>query len=177
MKTTGIVRRVDDLGRIVIPREYRRAYDINIGDPIEITADNDGTIFLKRVDITGEFKRVSEGVAAFLSEQFGWTVVVCDKAKFLTGYGKKKGAFIDKPLLDRLASQVGSARKTTLSVGDLSSFGVDESDFSFVVIDPIINERGVLGAMLVMSNVELSDADSKIITLSSRLIGNNMQKY
>ena len=58
MKTTGIVRRVDDLGRIVIPREYRRAYDIEIGDPMEITADENGIITLKRVDMGAEFKRV-----------------------------------------------------------------------------------------------------------------------
>ena len=50
MKTTGIVRRVDDLGRIVIPREYRRAYEIEIGDPMEISADENGIITLKRVD-------------------------------------------------------------------------------------------------------------------------------
>lgn len=51
MRTTGIVRRVDDLGRIVIPREFRRAYDIGIGDPMEISADENGVITLKRVDM------------------------------------------------------------------------------------------------------------------------------
>lgn len=177
MKTTGIVRRVDDLGRIVIPREYRRAYDINIGDPMEIIADNDGNILLKRVDLTGEYKRVSENVAIFLSEQFGWTVAVCDRSKFLTCHGRKKNAFIGNALSDRLASVVGGARRATVPYAEIAYLGVEEADFPFVSIEPIISERGVLGALVVASSVAFSLSDAKIITLSARLIGNNMQKY
>ena len=59
MKTTGIVRRVDDLGRIVIPREYRRAYDIEIGDPMEISADENGIISLRRVDTGAEYRKAA----------------------------------------------------------------------------------------------------------------------
>ena len=177
MKTTGIVRRVDDLGRIVIPREYRRAYDINIGDPMEIIADSDGNILLKRVDISGEFKRCAENVAVFLSEQFGWTVAVCDRSKFLTAYGRKKSAFLGATLSDRLISVVGGARRTTVLATEVAYLGLGEQDFSVVAVEPIISERGVLGGLIVASNAEFSPADAKIITLSARLIGNNMQKY
>ena len=83
MRTTGIVRRVDDLGRIVIPREFRRAYDIGIGDPMEISADENGVITLKRVDMGAEFKRAADTAAEFLSEKFGWTVLACDRRKII----------------------------------------------------------------------------------------------
>lgn len=174
MKTTGIVRRVDDLGRIVIPREYRRIYDINIGDPIEITADSEGVITLKRVDVISEFKRVSEGVASFLSEQFGWTVLVCDKRKYITGSGKRKGMFLDKEMSFRAVQLVENARSVIVSPNE---FFPEQTDFVSAQIEPIMGERGVIGALFVLTERPLDESDGKIIGLSARLVTNNMQKY
>ncbi len=174
MKTTGIVRRVDDLGRIVIPREYRRIYDINIGDPIEITADDEGVITLKRVDVVSEFKRVSEGVTSFLSEQFGWTVLVCDKRKYIAGSGKKKNCFLDKELSFRAARLVENVRAVVLSPSEIFS---EKTEFVSVRIEPVSGERGVIGALFVLAERPLDETDGKIIGLSARLVTNNMQKY
>lgn len=175
MKTTGIVRRVDDLGRIVIPREFRRAYDINIGDPLEITADENGVISLKRVGFYSDFKRFAESAAEFLAEQDGWTALVCDRTRYIAGKGKYKGNFIDRETPMGILQIISSARPQSVSGMELG--GEKPCEAAFAYICPINDVKGPLGGLIVLSDDAINDADAKVITLSARLVSNNMQKY
>lgn len=68
MRATGIVRRIDDLGRIAIPKEIRRAMKIKEGDPLEIFIDEDGGIVLKKYDIYADLYDVLEEAIEDITE-------------------------------------------------------------------------------------------------------------
>ena len=79
MKATGIVRRIDDLGRVVIPKEIRRTMRIREGDPLEIYTDNDGEVIFKKYSPIGELSAFASKYAEVLSKIGGYPVVVCDR--------------------------------------------------------------------------------------------------
>ena len=68
MKATGIVRRIDDLGRVVVPKEIRRTLRIREGDPLEIFTDREGEIILKKYScISGDYSNISANLTGFIS--------------------------------------------------------------------------------------------------------------
>lgn len=80
MKATGLVRRIDDLGRVVIPKEIRRTYGINSGDPLEIFTNNEGCIILKKYDPLPEIKNRVETLQGMITESTNYTPEVTKKA-------------------------------------------------------------------------------------------------
>ena len=78
MKATGIVRRIDDLGRVVIPKEIRRTLRIREGDPLEIFTDREGEIILKKYSPIGELSAFAKQYAESLAQTMGCLVCVCD---------------------------------------------------------------------------------------------------
>jgi len=80
MKATGLVRRIDDLGRVVIPKEIRRTYGINNGDPLEIFTDNEGFIILKKYDPLPEINNRVVALQEMINENTNYTPDVTKKA-------------------------------------------------------------------------------------------------
>ena len=79
MKATGIVRRIDDLGRIVIPKEIRRTLRIREGDPLEIYTEKDGEVIFKKYSPMGELSSYAAEICESLYKSTGGTVAVCDR--------------------------------------------------------------------------------------------------
>lgn len=175
MKTTGIVRRVDDLGRIVIPREYRRAYDIEIGDPMEISADENGIISLRRVDTGAEYRKAACALVGFLHDQFGFTALVCDRRRFIEGAGKKKSVFAGADISRGIAKAISSCESAAIEPHEI--FGECADDFSYGYVCPVTGEHGAEGALVVLAERPFAEQHKHFIELSARLIANNMQKY
>ena len=91
MKATGIVRRIDELGRVVIPKEIRRTQRIRRGDPLEIFTTGDGEVIFKKYSPMGEVNTLAAQLAEVLSRQFALTAFVCDRDRILavSGSGKR----------------------------------------------------------------------------------------
>ena len=100
MKATGIVRRIDELGRIVIPKEIRRTLRIQESDPMEIYMGDDGSIQLKKYSSVGGLKEVAEQYVQALNGAFGLTAAVTDKEACVAAAGRQRRWLLDKPLLD-----------------------------------------------------------------------------
>ena len=100
MKATGIVRRIDDLGRVVIPKEIRRTLRIREGDPLEIFTSNDGEVIFKKYSPIGELHGVAVQYADVLNKSFALTAFVCDRDHILAASGAGK-----RELADRSVSQ------------------------------------------------------------------------
>ena len=96
METKGIIRRLDDLGRIVVPKEYRRMLKIELGDPLEIFTLSNGDIVLRRFDMSAAVKNEGELAAAALENETGRTVLVADKTHFVAGRARA-GATLSAP--------------------------------------------------------------------------------
>ena len=91
MKATGIVRRIDDLGRVVVPKEIRRTLRIREGDPLEIFTDREGEIILKKYSPLGELSVFAKQYAESLAQTTGHMVCVTDRDTIVaTAGGAKK---------------------------------------------------------------------------------------
>ena len=92
MKATGIVRRIDDLGRVVIPKEIRRTLRIREGDPLEIFTDREGEIILKKYSPIGELAAFAGMYADSLAKEAGCLVCICDMDQVVaaSGNGRKE---------------------------------------------------------------------------------------
>ena len=94
LKATGVVRRIDDLGRIVIPKEIRRTLRIKEGDPLEIFTDKEGEVILKKYSPIGELSEFATGYAETLSRTTGHIACITDKDSVIAVSGRfKKGLF------------------------------------------------------------------------------------
>ena len=98
MKATGIVRRIDDLGRVVIPKEIRRVLKIREGDPLEIFVENDGEVIFKKYSQIAEIERSGALLCEAVQKYSGFATALCDKSEIRFIAGESKKDFVGKPL-------------------------------------------------------------------------------
>src|SRR5690554_5284850 len=96
MKATGIVRRIDDLGRVVIPKEIRRTMRIREGEPLEIFVDREGEVILKKYSPIGELNQFAQEYADALAEETDHAVFVLDRDVVVAVSGVPRKSFLDK---------------------------------------------------------------------------------
>ena len=101
MKATGIVRRIDDLGRIVIPKEIRRTLRIRETDPLEIYTENTGEIVLKKYSPVGELSQFARDYAESLAATTGQIICITDREQIVAVSGTVKKDFMSKGLFSR----------------------------------------------------------------------------
>ena len=101
MKATGIVRRIDDLGRVVIPKEIRRTMRIREGDPLEIYTDREGEVIFKKYSPIGELATFASEYADTLQKTSGMPILICDRDEVIACAGVSKRDFLEKTLYDR----------------------------------------------------------------------------
>ena len=102
MKATGIVRRVDDLGRIVIPKEIRRTLRIREGDPLEIYTDTDGGVIFKKYSPIGEMTSFATQYAEALTRTAGVPYVICDRDHVVAAAGVSRKEYLERRRQNRI---------------------------------------------------------------------------
>ena len=155
MKATGIVRRIDDLGRVVIPKEIRRTLRIREGDPLEIFTDREGEIILKKYSPIGELGTFAKEYAESLAQSSGHIAVVTDKDTIIAVSGGGRKELLDKHISQRLEKTIDSRTVVIAGRGDAGFVPVIEDDpenmYKFELIVPIISEGDIMGAVILMS--------------------------
>ena len=116
MKATGIVRRIDDLGRVVIPKEIRRTMRIREGDPLEIFTDKDGVVILKKYSPIYELGNFAQEYAEALNHSLKHIACICDKDIFVAVSGTAKKEFIERGISSEL-EEIINDRKTVVANG------------------------------------------------------------
>lgn len=158
MKATGIVRRIDDLGRVVIPKEIRRTLRIREGDPLEIFVDRDGEVILKKYSPIGELGDFAKEYADSLYEATGHIACIADRDTIIAISGAPKKEFLNKPvgpavekvMEDRKAVIINAPGSEALCKECLA--GEDgECKYTAEVIAPIISEGDPIGAVMLIS--------------------------
>ena len=122
MKATGIVRRIDDLGRVVIPKEIRRTLRIREGDPLEIYTATDGEVIFKKYSPVGELSAFASQYAEVLSRVSGLPVIICDKDHVIAASGVSKRELLERrvsPVLENYMESRKSYTATQATVGDI----------------------------------------------------------
>lgn len=180
MKATGIVRRIDDLGRIVIPKEIRRTLKIREGDPLEIFTDSQGEVILKKYSPVNELGEFAKEYAESLAQSAGHIICIVDKDKIIAVSGGAKKELIDKPISNEL-TKVLNERSIHIATRDDNTFvSVLEDDveeiYNSELITPIISEGDVLGAVVFLSNgKKMGEIENKLAQTASTFLGKQME--
>lgn len=179
MKATGIVRRIDDLGRIVIPKEIRRNLRIRQTDPIEIYTDAEGQIILKKYSPLGELTTFADKYAQSLSEATGTTVCITDRDQVIAASGQDKKQLINKQITKAMENVMNSRSCIVASESDRDYVNVaDDVNFKQEAIHPIISAGDVLGSVSMFSNDvfnRFSDNEKKLVKTAADFLGRHME--
>lgn len=180
MKATGIVRRIDDLGRVVIPKEIRRTMRIREGDPLEIFTDRDGEVIFKKYSPIGELTAFAAQYAETLHKTCELSVVICDRDSVVSCAGVSKKEFNDKRLSDELEAVMERRNLYSHRVGEQKINATSDGASHYVSCAmPIISEGDVVGCV---ASLLPSDADRapeaveiKLIQTAASFLGRQLE--
>ena len=177
MKATGIVRRIDDLGRVVIPKEIRRTMRIREGDPLEIYTEKDGEGIFKKYSPIGELGDFAANYVETLAKASGHGACITDRDNIIAVSGIPKKELMEKPISSELENVLND--KTVLSSSSGKTISVMEGNdkYSAGVVVPIISEGDTIGSVLFIMNEgeQLSEVESKLAESAAGFLGKHME--
>ena len=179
MKATGIVRRIDDLGRVVIPKEIRRTMRIREGDPLEIYTESDGTVIFKKYSPIGELGEFAHQYAESLAKTTGLPCCISDKDTIIAVSGAPKKELADKKL-SSAAEKIMNAKTGFLAKQGESNIAVVDGNENYKagVIAPIVYDGDSIGTVMIISPDEKSnmgDVESKLAEVAAGFLGKTME--
>lgn len=181
MKATGIVRRIDDLGRIVIPKEIRRTLRIREADPLEIFTGRDGEVILKKYSPIGEMSTFAKQYAESLAQVSGYTALIADRDQIIAAAGKGRGAL--GKALGKEMEELLEKREVLMALRGDKNFvepavaGTEECVSEAVC--PIICEGDVIGAVILLGNDKkagMGEVERKLIQAAAGFLGRQMEQ-
>lgn len=178
MKATGIVRRIDDLGRVVIPKEIRRTMRIREGDPLEIYTDNDGEVIFKKYSPIGELSRFATQYAEVLSKSSGYPVLIADRDRIVSAYGVSKRDVLERRISEEL-EDVLEQRKPYISTDTQSISAADGLDRNVAVAMPILAAGDMAGAVILLQQdppVAPNGTEIKLVTVAAAFLAKQMEE-
>lgn len=182
MKATGIVRRIDDLGRVVVPKEIRRTLRIREGDPLEIFTDREGEIILKKYSPIGELSQFAKQYADSLTQTTGHIIAITDKDQFIAVSGPAKKDLITKGISHEL-EEVINERENVIAGKEEKNFiklmNDDDGEYAYEVISPIISEGDAIGSVIILTKeakIKFSDLEVKLASTAAIFLGKQMEQ-
>lgn len=181
MKATGIVRRIDDLGRVVIPKEIRRTLRLREGTPLEIFTDREGEIILKKYSPMVELTAFAAQYAEAMAQSTGMMVCITDRDQIIAVAGGPKKDMLQKSISKHLETMINE-RETLVA-------GKDEKQFTPIAVDdiegitaqaiaPIICEGDAIGAVALLSRenrAKFGDMEVKLVSTAAGFLGRQME--
>ena len=180
MKATGIVRRIDDLGRVVVPKEIRRTLRIREGDPLEIFTDREGEIILKKYSPIGELSLFAKQYAEAMAQTNGFVAAIADRDQFIAVAGTGKKDLLAKAVSRELENLMTERESLVAVKGEKNyiTISYDDDDFAQQVIAPILCEGDVIGAVLILSRdtkQRLGETELKLAQTASSFLGRQLE--
>ena len=182
MKATGIVIRIDDLGRVVVPKEIRRTLRIREGDPLEIFTDRQGEIILKKYSPIGELGQFAGQYAESLAQTTGQLVCITDRDHVIAAAGNGKKDFEGKPISKQLEIAIEERANILASQSDSKFIRVtldDGGDYAGEAISTIICEGDAIGSVILYNKDEKSqvgETESKLAMTAAGFLGRQMEQ-
>lgn len=180
MKATGIVRRIDDLGRVVIPKEIRRTMRIREGDPLEIYTSSDGEVIFKKYSAISEMSGNAAQVAEVMTKLANCPVVVFDRDHVVAVAGAQKKEFNERRVSQGLEEFLES-RRTYLyqKSGDARVIPVEGVDRPAIACAPILSSGDVTGAVAFLSpgnDATANEVQSNLIQAAAQFLGKQVEE-
>ena len=177
MKATGIVRRIDDLGRVVIPKEIRRTMRIREGDPLEIFTNRDGEVIFKKYSPIGELSEFAGDYVEVLSRTTGHIVCVTDKDSVIAVAGAPRRELMDKPVSVDMERVMDSRTVYTENGTDMHIIE-GETAYTVGVAVPIITEGDTVGSVAILRDEKaapMGEVETKLAGVAAGFIGKHME--
>ena len=183
MKATGVVRRIDDLGRVVIPKEIRKVHRIKEGDPLEIFTDKEGEIILKKYSPIGELTEFASTYADTISKTTGHIACITDKDTVIAVAGGSKKDFLEKNLSKELEEVMENKEVYTSKENNEISIPITQNEgreriYNSQVIYPIITDGDVVGSVILLSkepNKKMGEVEDKVAQSAAGFLGNHLE--
>ena len=183
MKATGVVRRIDDLGRIVIPKEIRRTLRIKEGDPIEIFTDKEGEVILKKYSPIGELSEFATGYAETLAKTTGHIACITDKDSVIAVSGGSKKEFLEKSISPELEKVIENKVIYTSRENNEKALPITQNDtntklHNSQVIYPIVSDGDVIGSIVLLSKeqqTKMGESELKIAQSAAGFLSSQLE--
>lgn len=165
MHTTGIVRRIDELGRVVIPKEIRRTLRIREGEELEIFTDENNFLVLKKYSAVKSLVNFAEEYAEAINSTTGHTVLIADKDTYAYASGSLAKEYRLKQISHPIEQIIMNRKKEVKGSSDYIKLTIDDNaEYKGQIIEPIIVGGDVYGAIVVISATSaMSDSDVKLL--------------
>ncbi|QQE74563.1 stage V sporulation protein T [Brevibacillus composti] len=180
MKATGIVRRIDDLGRVVIPKEIRRTLRIREGDPLEIFVDRDGEVILKKYSPIGELGDFAKEYADSLYESLNHIVLISDRDTIIAVSGASKKEYMEKSI-GSIVEKSLEERKTRLekNTGTYEICRDLNETYGSFVVAPIVAGGDPIGSVILVTKNEstkMGDLETKMAETAAGFLAKQMEQ-
>ncbi len=181
MRATGIVRRIDDLGRIVIPKEIRRTMHIRESDPMEIYTDKEGQVILKKYSPIGEMTAFAQQYAESMAQVSGHMVLITDREQFIAAAGGCK-ILLNQEISAGLEEKIEQREVFIAARGERSFTYICSDmtlDYVHEIIAPIICQGDVIGSVILLESdtrKKLGETDLKLVQAASVFLGRQMEE-
>ena len=171
MKATGVIRRIDDLGRIVIPKEIRRHFKINEGDSIEIFVDNNG-IVLKKYSLLDDMVELSSKLVDVFKKIYNKNIIITDKEKVIASSKEIKKDYLNKELVSSIKEKIENRCEFISNTSINLVVNGDFIDSYFLM--PIIANSDLLGSVILIDN-DITDNDKDLIRFINSILIKNIE--
>ena len=182
MKATGIVRRIDDLGRVVIPKEIRRTMRIREGDPLEIYTDREGEVIFKKYSPIGELAIFAGEYAETLHKTCALCVVICDRDAIIATAGVPRKEYADKALSEEMERIIETRNLYVHKEGDDPISAIAEGGSLHVrCAMPILAEGDIVGCVVSLGGMQEDkkaptvDVETKLIQTAAGFLGRQLE--
>ena len=179
MKATGIVRRVDDLGRIVIPKEIRRTLRIREGDPLEIYTEKDGGVIFRKYSPMGDLQEFAAQMCDAIGAGTGCMAAVSDRDSIIALSGVPKRELLDKPNSEALGKLMEQRKYFRYEAGNQAVAVTDGADKYHVgVAAPILCQGDLMGCVMLLlgeGDAPLAESDQKLVRTVADFLGKQME--
>ncbi|MFD2656069.1 stage V sporulation protein T [Gracilibacillus thailandensis] len=178
MKATGIVRRIDDLGRVVIPKEIRRTLRIREGDPLEIFVDRDGEVILKKYSPISELGDFATEYAEALFDSLDLSVLISDRDEIIAVAGESKKDYLGKHISKKI-DQLMDSRESIIetNTNTLEIIENKDEELEAYLLQPIIAGGDPIGCMVLFTreNKDFGDAEKKAAQAAATFLAKQME--
>ena len=183
MKATGVVRRIDDLGRVVIPKELRKTLRIKEGDPLEIFTDREGQVILKKYSPIGELSEFATGYAETLAKTTGHIACITDKDTIIAVSGGSKKEFLEQDVSQELEKlmedkEVYTSKDNSDMAMPITRNDTNEKKNKSQIVYPIISNGDTIGTVILMSKdskTKMNEVEKKVAQSAATFLASQME--
>ena len=179
MKATGIVRRVDDLGRIVIPKEIRRTLRIREGDPLEIYTEKDGGVIFRKYSPMGDLQDFVVQMCDAVGNNTGKIAAVSDRDAIIALSGAPKRELLDKPNSEALSQLREHHTLYRFEPGATPIYPADTTEkYHLGAAAPILSQGDLMGCVMLLleqGDTPLTESDQKLVQTVASFLGKQLE--